>query len=242
MKVDPRFSLSVEGRDGQKVLRAFAAADAPIGGTATPLFEASFGELCDLAEVGAKERLAFEARDRTIFCNGWQSWSFGGELAAGERVRRARIVPNIAVFCDGPGPLEARGEVLSRFIAYVRAGEGRLVVASVGSPGKATPPVAFRIRPIVARDPRRAEREGRPIRGGGAGRGAPALLSRRLLRGQGRASRGLSRITATSSAWPSWAPTGPWCRAAMNPGTTTTRASTTRSSSAISRRSARTTI
>lgn len=145
MKVDPRFSLSVETRDEQTILRAFAAADAAIAETATFLFEASFGELCDLALVGARERRAFEARDRTIFCNGWQSWSYGGELAAGERVRRARIVPNIAVFCDGPGPLEARGEVLSRFIAYVRAGEGRLVVASVGSPDKATAPVSFRI-------------------------------------------------------------------------------------------------
>lgn len=145
MKVDPRFSLSVEGRDGQKVLRAFAAADADIAESATPLFEASFGELCDLAEVGERDRRAFEARDRTIFCNGWQSWSFGGEVGSGERVRRARIMPNIAVYCDGPGPLEARGEVLSRFIIYVRAGEGRLVLVSVGSSDKPTPPVSFRM-------------------------------------------------------------------------------------------------
>jgi alpha-galactosidase len=146
MKVDPRFSLLVADRDRQKALRFSAAEDLAIGESATPLFDVGFGELCDLAEVGARQRQAFEsAGDRTIFSNGWQSWSFSGELAAGERVHRARIIPNIAVYCDGPGPIEARGEILSRFLTYIRAGEARLVLFSAGMPERVTPPVSFRV-------------------------------------------------------------------------------------------------
>lgn len=146
MKVDPRFSASIEDRDGQKSLRFSASAETALGEGAAPLFEAGFSELCELAGTPSPAREAFaDARGRTIFSNGWQSWCFGGELAAGERIPRARIVPNINVYTDGPGPREARGEVLSRFLSFVRAGEGRLVVASVGSPERATPPVSFRI-------------------------------------------------------------------------------------------------
>ena len=105
MKVDPGFSLSIEDEDGQKALRFAAADDAVLRDGATPLFEAEFDELCEMAGVGKEDRRRFEAiRERTIFSNGWQSWCFGGELAAGERVQRARIVPNVAVYCDGPGP------------------------------------------------------------------------------------------------------------------------------------------
>jgi alpha-galactosidase len=146
MKVDPRFSLSIGDGDGQKTLRLFAVAESALVETATPLFDATFGELCDLAGVGAVERARFgNKKGRTIFSNGWQSWCFAGELAAGERVPRARIIPNVAVYCDGPGPREGRSEVLSRFLTYIRAGESRLVLVSVGNPARATPPVSFRV-------------------------------------------------------------------------------------------------
>ena len=109
------------------------------------LFEATFDELCDLAGVDPEARARFALGEgRTLFSNGWQSWCFAGELAAGERIPRARIVPNIAVYCDGPGRPEARDEILSRFVTYVRAGNGRIVLASRGSPDRATPSVSFR--------------------------------------------------------------------------------------------------
>jgi alpha-galactosidase len=146
MKVDPRFSLSIADGDRQKTLTFFAAESWAIGEGSTSLFEADFGELCDLAGVELDVRRSFEAvSGRMIFSNGWQSWCFGGELTAGERVRRARIIPNIAVYCDGPGPFEARGEILSRFLTYIRAGDARLVLASTGRPERATPPVSFRV-------------------------------------------------------------------------------------------------
>ena len=146
MKVDPRFSLSVVDRGGQKALLFRAEADLALSEGATPLFAASFGELCDLAEVGAAARARFgDRKGRAIYSNGWQSWSFGGELAAGERIPRARIMPNIAVYCDGPGPHEGRREVLSRFLTWIRAGEGMLVLVSAGNPERATPPVSFRV-------------------------------------------------------------------------------------------------
>jgi alpha-galactosidase len=149
MKIGPGFSLSIEDGDGQKALRFVAAEDAVLRDSATLLFEAEFDELCEMAGVGKEDCQRFEAiRERTIFSNGWQSWCFGGELAAEERVRRARIVPNVAVYCDGPGPREAADEVLSRFLTYVRVGDARLVLVSKGSPDKATPPVTFRVNRV----------------------------------------------------------------------------------------------
>lgn len=146
MKIDPAFSMSIEEASGQRVLRFAWAAGVLPGGDATGLFEASFGELCELAGVPAAARADFaDAGKRTIFSNGWQSWCFGGELGAGERIPRARIVPNINVYTDGPGPREGRGEVLSRFFTFVRAGDARLALVSTGSPDGATAPVSFRI-------------------------------------------------------------------------------------------------
>jgi alpha-galactosidase len=146
MKVDPRFSVSIEDADGQKALRFVAAEDAVIRGRATALFEAAFDELYALAGAPAAARESFSDGDaRTIFSNGWQSWCYAGELAAEERVLRARIATLINAYTDGPGPRESRGEVLSHFLAYVRSGDHRLVLVSRGSPERATPPVAFRV-------------------------------------------------------------------------------------------------
>ena len=146
MKVDPRFSLSIEAEGGLEILRLRAAEDLEISEASTRLFDASFAELCELAGVDGPGRDAFgRPEEVTIFSNGWQSWSFAGELAASERLPRARIVPHIAVYCDGPGLLERRAEVLSRFLTYIRSGERRLVFASAGSPERAMAPVSFRV-------------------------------------------------------------------------------------------------
>lgn len=146
MKVDPRFSLSIEDAGGLVTLRFAAAQDLRLDEGASRLFEAGFDELCELAGAPAdsSERIAADP-GRTILSNGWQSWAFGGELAAGERVPRPRLVPRMSAYCDGPRQLEARGEVLSRFMTYVRSGEDALYLVSAGDPGRATPPISFRI-------------------------------------------------------------------------------------------------
>jgi alpha-galactosidase len=146
MKVDPRFSLSVEDVSGIASLRFRAAAPLLVDEGATRLFDASFAELCDLAGAPKAEKVRIATDPgRLVISNGWQSWCFGGELAAREVVPRARIVPNIAVYCDGPGPGEARGEVLSRFLTSLRSGDSRLILVSAGAPERATPPVSFRV-------------------------------------------------------------------------------------------------
>jgi alpha-galactosidase len=145
MNVDPRISLRVEDADGQKALRFFVTEGATLREAATTILSIEFNELCSLAGAGDEERLRFaDAKGRTLYSNGWQSWCFAGELAAGERIPRSRIVPSIRVFNEGPGALEARGEVLSHFLTFVRSGDSRLVLASRGSPDRATPPLAFR--------------------------------------------------------------------------------------------------
>ncbi len=146
MRVGPGMSLSRRDEAGQ-VRLIFVAGEAPhAGAEAMRLFEAPFGELCDLAGLGGDARKGFEDRSRRlVFSNGWQSWCFGGELAVGERIQRGRIVPSINAYTDGPGPREARGELLSRFITYVRCGETFLILASVGSARGPMPPVSFRV-------------------------------------------------------------------------------------------------
>jgi alpha-galactosidase len=142
----PEFSLSIDKSGGISRLRFRAVRRVEASRGATALLDASFDELCELAGMGAADRSAFaDPLQRTILCNGWQSWSFGGEIGGRERVRRARIAPNVAVYCDGPRPFEGRGEVLSRFLTRIRSGEGSLVLASAGTPEHATAPIAFRV-------------------------------------------------------------------------------------------------
>jgi alpha-galactosidase len=146
MTIDPRFSLSITEQKGQKALAIRSAKDLAVGETATSLFAASFEELCELAAAPAAARALFaDAGARTIYSNGWQSWSFAGELGPDERVLRSRIVPHLNVYTDGPCPDEGRGEVRSYFLSFVRSGEGRLFLVSRGRADAATPPVAFRV-------------------------------------------------------------------------------------------------
>jgi alpha-galactosidase len=145
MVVDPRFSLRVGDIDGQKSLRFLAAGDLEIDEPATALFAAGLGELGELSGAGGAtvSRIASDA-DRTILSNGWQSWCYGGELAAGERIPSLRLLPVLDAYNKGPGPAEARGEILSYFVTWVRSGSSRIALASRGDPRSATPPVGFR--------------------------------------------------------------------------------------------------
>jgi Alpha-galactosidase len=145
MIADSRFSLWIGEADGQKVMRFSCLEDMSIDEAECALLSAPFAELAELAGVSGEDLREFSGPLRNIFSNGWQSWCFAGELEAGERVSRSRIVPALNVYCDGPAAPEARGEVCSYFYTYVRAGEGMLFLASRGRPEKATPPVVFRV-------------------------------------------------------------------------------------------------
>jgi len=91
-------------------------------------------------------------RRRLVLANGWQSWSFAGELAAGERPRRALFKPRLNLFVDHPAeaavsemarrgrqtPAGARGpDIVSHFFAVLRAGSLRLALVSLGAAGRA---------------------------------------------------------------------------------------------------------
>lgn len=143
MKVHPRFHLSVEKEEGGAALRFASATEGNVGDAASAVAEAGFDELCALSEAPAelRERLRLGA----CFSNGWQSWSFGGELMMGERVKRARILSALNIYTDRPGPLPKRGETLSNFLVYFRAGDCYLVLVSRGAAQGPTPPVAFRV-------------------------------------------------------------------------------------------------
>ena len=113
----------------------------------TRLFSVDFDELCDLAGLDHARRGELRgSRDRYVFSNGWQSWSFGGELGPKERIKPAWLIEGLNTYVFRPGPREARGELLSHFFTHLRSGSDRLVLLSLGpESGRAGAPVAFRI-------------------------------------------------------------------------------------------------
>jgi len=142
VKVDPRFRLDIEQGEARARLRFVPVADADAAEPATTLATVSYGALCELAH--APPRFSGALRGGYLFVNGWQSWSFGGELFGRERIGRARILALLNLYTDRPGPLPRRGEALSNFIAYLRVGQGYLVLVSLGSSERAAPPLSFR--------------------------------------------------------------------------------------------------
>jgi alpha-galactosidase len=144
--VDPRFVLSIEEREGGKALVFRAASKVETREPMTVLASASFDELAGLAGIGPSERAAFLDRSaRLFFSNGWQSWSYGGELAARERIRRSLLIRGFNAETAHPVRREKKGEVLSHFLAWVRAGDKRLLLASRNSPERALPPLSFSV-------------------------------------------------------------------------------------------------
>ncbi len=144
MEVDPRLRLSIERGAGRASLRFEAAAAFEAAEPMTVLARAPFVELCDAVGAGTEERAAFADRDSRLFLsNGWQSWSFGGEIEASERIGRTRFIPGLAAQVAHPVRREARGEALSHFLAWVRSGEQRLAAFSRNSADRALPPLSF---------------------------------------------------------------------------------------------------
>ncbi|MDP2791457.1 MAG: alpha-galactosidase [Rectinemataceae bacterium] len=118
-------------------------------------------ELC--SNVGAATDFA-DARHRLVLVNGWQSWSFSGELAMGERPRRAILKPALNLFVDHPAEEDLRAlarqgrsgvawlrrpDIVSHFYVVLRLGNDRLALVShnvgenITEANRALPPVTF---------------------------------------------------------------------------------------------------
>ena len=115
-------------------------------------------EICDTASDFA------DARRRLILVNGWQSWSFSGELKKGEHPRRAVLKSALNLFVDHPAEKEIRvlarqgreklavprrSDVVSHFYVVLRSGKARLALVSANVDADCTaskfslPPVTF---------------------------------------------------------------------------------------------------
>jgi alpha-galactosidase len=151
MKTDQRFAVAADEADGVLRLRFSAVSACEIGEDETALCDIGFEELCAMSRASAAFRSAFAEgsaedsaidRDRSVIANGWQSWSFGGELGLDERLRTP-VFGLFREFSQRPGRLAARGELLSHFYLGLRAGAERVFLVSRNS-GSA--PLAFRLR------------------------------------------------------------------------------------------------
>jgi alpha-galactosidase len=143
--VDPRFNLDINRQGRFAHLRFSAADELSIREPMSLLANLALGELCELAGLDRDGCASLAEPGHAILSNGWQSWSFGGELVGRERVKRARIVTSLNIYNEHPATVCGRGELLSNFLTYFRSGEGRLFVVSRGSPASALPPISFRI-------------------------------------------------------------------------------------------------
>jgi alpha-galactosidase len=144
MWIDPRVGFARKAGKGRAALSFRAAADFEARERMTVLARVPFGELCDAVDAGTDDRAAFADRESRLFMtNGWQSWSFAGEIDASSRVRRSLLIRGFNAMTGHPARREARGEVLSHFLSWVRSGSLRLAVFSANSPERALPPLSF---------------------------------------------------------------------------------------------------
>ena len=105
-----------------------------------------------------------DARHRLVLVNGWQSWSFSGELGKGEHPRRAILKPALNLFVDHPAEEEVRAlarqgrksltypwrsDMVSHFYVVLRSGKARLALVSPNvydgdnEVDRSLPPVTF---------------------------------------------------------------------------------------------------
>jgi alpha-galactosidase len=101
----------------------------------------ALGNECREAEAvsGVQAARLTEPRSRFVFVNGWQSWSFAGELAGGERPRRACYKRALNLFVDHPAEVALRQRArrfgrrhdhISHCMLGLRAGDLRLMLVS----------------------------------------------------------------------------------------------------------------
>lgn len=148
MRVGRGLELGIaEGPGGGKILELRAGGDIHVQDLVFELLALDFAELTGLLGLGETDRAGFLLRPGPyLFSNGWQSWSFGGELRGRERIRPALLIEALNSYVLRPGPREGRGEVLSHFVARIRRGEDRIVLVSLGpGEGRAGAPLAFRL-------------------------------------------------------------------------------------------------
>lgn len=149
MRVDERCEVEGGERapDGRLLLTVRAKTDFVAEAVVLELLVLDFDELLDTLGLDADRRVAFrEPRRRLIFSNGWQSWSFGGELAEGERISPAILIGALNTYVFRPGPREGRDEILSHHLVHVRGGDWRIVLVSLGvGKDRSGAPVAFRV-------------------------------------------------------------------------------------------------
>ena len=101
----------------------------------------ALGDECRKAEAasGVQASKLQEPRSRFVLVNGWQSWSFAGELAGRERPRRAFYKRALNLFVDHPAEVALRQrarrfcrrhDYISHFVLGLRVGGLRLMLVS----------------------------------------------------------------------------------------------------------------
>ncbi|AEF85385.1 alpha galactosidase [Treponema primitia ZAS-2] len=108
-----------------------------------------FEELMNFAGLEGADQEAFgDPTQLTVQCGGWQSWSAGWELAAGETLpNRVLIIPELLKLTNRPGDTETLADrsgkdwLIGHFIMYIRAGDRYLCIAALDE----GPPVTYRI-------------------------------------------------------------------------------------------------
>jgi len=131
------------------------------------LAELSIRELCEAAGSDFTDAVAgsgvsaddfSRSAGRLVLANGWQSWSFAGELNRRERPRRAILKKALNLFVDHPAEREIhamarRGllkpDVVSHFFVVLRAGQARLALVSdnIGTPNGGVEPQREKTEP-----------------------------------------------------------------------------------------------
>jgi alpha-galactosidase len=129
----------------------YAQPDAPQNACPMEIASWTYRDLCDAAGLGEKEREPFiQNKGVLVYPGGWQSWSAGWELAAGETLPRSvLLLRDLIKLTNRDRDAPKRGEIVGHFLLYLRAGDIYLCVASRtwtgGSSGFPLPPVTFRI-------------------------------------------------------------------------------------------------
>lgn len=112
-------------------------------------------------QAGVPLQGLMDARQRFVLVNGWQSWSFAGELSARERPRRAFYKRVLNLFVDHPAEdalrtmagrgaswlgakILPRGAFISHHFLILRYGQLRLALVSDNTdPSRMLPPLSF---------------------------------------------------------------------------------------------------
>ncbi|MDR2793471.1 MAG: alpha-galactosidase [Treponema sp.] len=125
--------------------------DTPLKAFSIKIASWTYTEVCDAAGLDEKEREPFvrSGRSKDVFVcpGGWQSWSAGWELGAGETLpRKVLLLRDLIKLTNREGDAPKRGEITGHFFIYLRSGDTYLCIASRTRTDRGPlPPVSFRI-------------------------------------------------------------------------------------------------